>query len=182
MNRWRCQCDCGRLVSVISQSIVQGRSTRCRSCKYKDHRKLGDRVPSRVWHRVLRSKKLRSISVDITREYLWALYLEQKRKCALSGLSIKFASTVNEDKHGETTASLDRILPSKGYVRNNVRWVHKEINRMKGALFDHEFKAFCFLISGQNIPPRLRYKLENMKPQDYLRKPKERGLHREKPI
>lgn len=35
--------------------------------------------------------------------------------------------------------SLDRINNDKGYVRDNVQWVHKDINFMKGKLTNETF-------------------------------------------
>jgi hypothetical protein len=53
------------------------------------------------------------------------------------------SSTIHGDKHGETTASLDRINSKKGYTKDNVQWVHKWINFMKQDLDEEEFITFC---------------------------------------
>lgn len=34
---WLCQCDCGRVVSVMGCSLRNGRSTKCRSCASRGH-------------------------------------------------------------------------------------------------------------------------------------------------
>lgn len=44
------------------------------------------------------------------------------------------------------TASLDRIDSSKGYLENNVQWVHKDINWMKQDYSHEEFLQYCKLI------------------------------------
>ena len=44
------------------------------------------------------------------------------------------------------TASLDRIDSSKGYIKGNVQWVHKEFNKMKLDLLDKEFIDICKLV------------------------------------
>jgi hypothetical protein len=46
----------------------------------------------------------------------------------------------------ETTASLDRIDSSKGYIKTNVQWVHKKVNKMKQDTSVDEFKHYCKLI------------------------------------
>jgi len=45
-----------------------------------------------------------------------------------------------------STASPDRIDPSKGYVEGNVRWVHKTINSMRNSMCDQEFRRWCRLV------------------------------------
>jgi hypothetical protein len=87
----------------------------------------------------------RRLDFDLTIEYIWSLFLKQNKKCALSGVDIGF-SKKNIDKH-KTTASLDRIDSSKGYIIENTQWVHKEINRMKMDLNENEFIYWCNLIA-----------------------------------
>jgi hypothetical protein len=87
-----------------------------------------------------RSKKL-GFDFDIDLIFLWELYLRQNRKCALSGVSINFAKRSRNKKEG--TASLDRIDSTKGYVKDNVQWVHKSVNLMKMYLTESLFLDFC---------------------------------------
>jgi hypothetical protein len=42
-----------------------------------------------------------------------------------------------------TTASLDRIDSSIGYVEGNVQWIYKPLNTMKGTLSNQEFIQLC---------------------------------------
>lgn len=81
----------------------------------------------------------RNLAIDITLEGIWDMYIGQDRKCALSGLPIYFGETGT----CPTTASLDRIDSSKGYIKGNVQWVHKRINIMKNRFSQDEFVAFC---------------------------------------
>ena len=65
------------------------------------------------------------------------------RQCALSGLPIKLP-----DRYKQTfTASIDRIDSSKGYVKGNVQWVHKDINMMKRNLNQARFVEFCLAVA-----------------------------------
>lgn len=144
---WKVVCQCGRSNKVETGSLIGGNSTQCNSCKYptkSEHynwKGCGE-ISGTLWSRVgyestRRSKKL---PVEITLEYTWNLFLKQNRKCALSGLLIKFGSYATKD---ETTASLDRIDSNKGYIEGNVQWVHKTINKMKQDLTDEQFLEFC---------------------------------------
>jgi len=86
----------------------------------------------------------RNLSCDISIKQIWELFLAQNRKCALSGKDIYFSSTC---KSYDGTASLDRINSSKGYIIDNVQWVHKWVNLMKQDMDDQEFIDWCHAIS-----------------------------------
>ena len=56
--------------------------------------------------------------------------------CPFSGRKLTFPT---HSRDTSATASLDRINPSVGYVRGNVRWVHKTVNSMKMDMSDERF-------------------------------------------
>ena len=74
------------------------------------------------------------------------------RKCALSGIEIKFITSNSEYCSKEQTASLDRIDSTKGYTLDNVQWVHKAVNNMKMNLTDQNFINWCSIIHRYNLP------------------------------
>jgi hypothetical protein len=86
----------------------------------------------------------RSLVFNITIEQAWDIYLKQNKRCALSGTLIVFSKP---DEGRIQTASLDRIDSSKGYILENVQWVHKVLNKMKGKLSDNQFKFWCNLVT-----------------------------------
>jgi hypothetical protein len=49
-----------------------------------------------------------------------------------------------------TTASLDRIDSSKGYVIDNVQWLHRDINMMKQRFSQEYFINICKHIAENN--------------------------------
>ena len=65
--------------------------------------------------------------------------------CALSGRPITYKTKARERG---PTASLDRIDSSKGYVKGNVQWIHKDINRMKLNMCEETFVEWCCDICG----------------------------------
>ncbi len=87
----------------------------------------------------------RNLDFNLTIECIWNLFLKQDKKCALSGVDIGF-SKKTIDKH-ETTASLDRIDSSKGYIIENIQWIHKEVNRMKMDMDETRFIRWCDMIA-----------------------------------
>ena len=50
----------------------------------------------------------------------------------------------------DTTASVDRIDSSGGYVESNVQWVHKDVNKMKMDIPQNQFIEYCKIISSHN--------------------------------
>jgi len=77
------------------------------------------------------------------KEYLWNLYLQQNKRCALSGVDINLSDPANSIVD---TASIDRIDITKGYIRGNVQWIHKTVNRMKVDMSEDEFMKWINLI------------------------------------
>lgn len=137
---WECRCKCGATYNVEVSSLNISRSKSCKKCameKTRDNRP----VPLFAWNRILYRKK--NIPITITHDYVEHLWKQQNGKCALSGLPITFARGSAERSLGKTTASLDRIDSSSGYVENNLQWVHKAINNMKQSLTQEQFIYLC---------------------------------------
>ena len=91
--------------------------------------------------------KRKNLTFDISLRQIWNLFLKQNRKCALSGLKLKFPSAWHS---GDGTASLDRIDSSKGYTKQNIQWLHKEINELKSDFPENEFINWCKIIAKYN--------------------------------
>ena len=118
----------------------------CKKCKaqvdklknssgYKD-------IVGTYWSSLKSQARKRGIDFKIDVEYAWKIYIKQNKKCALTGMKIKFGKNKKDHLEGSTTASLDRIDSSKGYTKNNIQWVHKWINIMKS---DHKQEVFLEL-------------------------------------
>lgn len=164
---WVLQCDCGNQHRCLGTSLIRGQTTRCSSCtknRWLEQNKaratrVGD-LTSAWWstHLVKRANgsnnskylkgKKQVFDIDVTMEEIWDLFLKQDRKCAISGLPIEFPE--GRRVHGGT-ASLDRIDSTKGYVKGNVQWLHKEINMLKGPRTDEELINICKLIATNNL-------------------------------
>lgn len=158
--KWLCKCECGEKTPVLLASLLRGTSRQCKKC-------YGLSIRSKIEFRegyflnIKNLAKKRNLTFDLTREELESLFIEQDRKCKLSGIPITFANTRKKHNKGLTTASLDRIDSSKGYIKGNVQWVHKDINLMKQ---NFELKYFIYLcnligelnVRGAEIPKRNR--------------------------
>lgn len=99
-----------------------------------------------LWRCIEGAGIAKGLGFDLTIEFVWELYEKQEGVCALSGLPIYFDGELGSlNKHGyqRKTASLDRIDSSRGYLQDNVQWVHKEINQMKSNRTDEDFVELC---------------------------------------
>lgn len=158
---WECICECGQSSWIRSYNLRSGNSTQCFECqsralskKYEGVdilRKLGKRLPRAtntyisgdLWSRIQTSARLRDIEINISKSFIMDLFNKQGGRCALCGIDL----IVSGKELTDITASLDRIDSSRGYLEDNVQWVHKRINIMKGVLLDEEFIKFCHLVS-----------------------------------
>lgn len=82
----------------------------------------------------------RDITFNLTEEYLYELFKQQKGICALSGVPIQIEGNSN------LRLSIDKIIPAKGYTEGNVQWTIFAANRAKGDLTQDDFVELCKLI------------------------------------
>lgn len=149
---WKCRCDCGNEYSTRSHTFRRkDKFHGCRKCGGKsigEHRWKGyEEMSGHYIQKIKAGAKSRNLPFKVTLKYLWELYLKQDRKCALSGSLIYFTRRIDLELQ---TASLDRIDNSKGYVKGNVQWVHKQVNEMKMNQEQCNFITWCHLISDKN--------------------------------
>lgn len=146
---WECQCDCGNITHVTYSNL------HCKSVQSCGCRRRGDKhvwwrgykeISGSMFKRIHYNAKKRQLEFNITLEYVWKLFEQQNRKCALSGISIQFGP-VNS---GKITASLDRIDNTKGYIIGNVQWVHKDINWLKQDFEQNYFLELCKNVAKYN--------------------------------
>jgi len=97
-------------------------------------------ISGEFWGSIMVGARDRGLDVSISIEDVWALFLAQDRKCALTGWSIHFSPI--GVRNGQT-ASLDRIDSGKGYIPGNVQWVDKRIQQMKWTYTHMELLGLC---------------------------------------
>jgi len=150
---WKCLCNCGNTIDLSTKAINAKDNISC-GCwiKSREYRErswcwsgCGD-IHGKWWSNIKRGAKKRNHKFDVSIKYAWKLFLDQEKKCALTGIELKFGKSTREIERGATTASLDRIKNQLGYIKGNVHWVHKDINLMKqGFSLDH-FVCMCKLV------------------------------------
>lgn len=133
--RWLCKCDCGTIKNYMTSELTTGLRE---SCGCQDRRKRGFKeITGRFYCSIRQGARERGLEFIVNIEQLWELFIKQQRKCAISGVEIKFEPS--RELMMEKTASLDRIDSSKGYILGNIQWIHKDINKMKNNMSESEF-------------------------------------------
>ncbi len=152
----KCQCDCGNFKIVRCDALTNGRAYSC-GCHSKNRwnmvcgknpafKGVGE-IRAAYFGELKHGASQRGLEFSLTMPYLWNLYEQQNRKCALTNLPICFGRIYV--RH-ETTASLDRIDCKKGYIEGNVRWVLKDINMLRGDYDTEYFLQLCNAVAKAN--------------------------------
>jgi hypothetical protein len=153
ISKYECICECGNKKIISRSKFGITKTCGCRNTvigplhkKWKGYKD----IQGSIWYQYIRNASKRHISFDLTIEEAWEIFEQQKYKCALSGLDIKFGKRGKKLRRIETTASLDRIDNKLGYYKNNVQWVHKKINQIKMDMPTQDFIELCRKVSNEN--------------------------------
>lgn len=138
-----CQCSCGNIVTRRPELLKHINVTNNCGCDHRGSWKGFGELSQTFMYRIKRNAKIRNMSFDISIEYLWNLYQSQNGLCALSKLPISFSKLTAD----ASTASLDRIDSDIGYTKENIQWVHKDVNKMKMEFPESRFIEVCKLIA-----------------------------------
>lgn len=150
-NYWyRCLCDCGKKSRYLRHFLTSGHTTSCGCYKLltgsKHHSWRGHgNISGQAWASIRHAARSRGLILAITIEDAWQQYEHQGRRCALTGWSI----ILDEPSADKTlrNASLDRIDNERGYEKDNIQWVHKDVNWMKGSFGSLRFIELCCAVA-----------------------------------
>ena len=138
---YKCVCDCGReLLKLPVELRYKDRDFQCASCAQKENKeqymldngKIGE-LNLTIYTHYKNSAKKRNLEFNVSIDYLWNLFLQQNRMCAITG------DIITDFKQ----ASLDRIDSSKGYIEGNVQWTTRQANISKHIMTMDELYDFC---------------------------------------
>lgn len=139
------RCDCGNELSIMKHSFrYDKKNKQCVECGRKasgnKHRNGHGQISGKHISSIRLTAKKRGILFEVSPQEMWAQFLKQNGKCALSGIDLvlKYDNTLRNN-----TASLDRIDSNKSYTVDNIQWVHKKINTMKWDMTKNELLYFC---------------------------------------
>lgn len=115
--------------------------------KYNSNLRVGsERDIFSPFRQFIRSIKSRNFDHDISVEYLKELWEKQGGLCPYTGFQM-----ILKRKRGLYQASLDRIDPSKGYVKGNVEFVCLVVNYAKNGFSKEDLSEFFNKIRNQKI-------------------------------
>jgi hypothetical protein len=143
---WLCKCECGKDFTVLGASLRSGRTKTCGCSSFENQWKGYEEISGTYWGRCKASAKNRDIIFDLDIKDAWKKFLDQDRKCALSGRLLLFNKQYLNQRAKIPewqNASLDRIDSNKGYTLNNIQWVDVSINYMKNDMKEKDFIQFC---------------------------------------
>lgn len=150
------KCTCGSNIEkdLPRHHLTSNLSKGCEKCSRFHTSKGYEMISGEFWALIKSGALKRNINFDISMEQAWDLYINQNKKCALSGLELIFEPNCVHNKkidnRRKRTASLDRKDSTKSYTLDNVQWVHKDVNIMKNKYSQDYFIKICKLICKKN--------------------------------
>lgn len=173
---WICECDCGTIKKMTRLHSLTN-SEKCRECareiiSAKQYKGVGG-LSGSYYNSLKYGANKRKIEFNISKEFLWQLYLNQNMKCSITKVNIKLSPK-------EKNASLDRIDSDLGYIEGNVQWVHKKINVIKWNCSTREFIYWCQLVVKNN--PKISLKNDEVLSLDYENKNFSKKVERRKKV
>lgn len=142
---WLCKCDCGNQCIVRSAELSVGDTKSCGCRKNQkgeksfNYKGVGLLSSSKFTH-IKYAALSRNLKFNVSIEDLWELFQEQEGRCYYTGDSLTLSTRNNK---GGMTASLDRLDSSKGYIKGNLVWCHKDVNIMKMDKSEEQFYELC---------------------------------------
>ena len=139
--QWYVQCTCGATRWIQANELINpNKCFKCRKCMAQKRAQTLITVNGGIgelginkFNKIKRGAEDRNIEFDLSIEYLWELFLIQKRCCALTG------DYINDIRH----ASLDRIDSNLPYKKGNVQWVTAQANVSKHVMSMEQLYEFC---------------------------------------
>ena len=116
---------------AVSRNNWRGQYPQCKICesslmkiKYKQNP-----IPQMLSNAKIRAKQ-KGVDFNLTSQYLKKIF-PKDNKCPITGFNFEFGYINKEKINKNNSPSLDRIIPSKGYVIGNVMVISDLMNRMK---------------------------------------------------
>ena len=141
-------------------SLWHSNGVRCRKCSDKN----GDRVnignkngkwkgynnlSMSYFNQIKRHSIKRGRECSITIDDVWNQFNKQNGKCVYTGIDLELPQRSRRKSNGNS--SLDRIDSSRGYTKDNIQWVHKDINWMKQDFDQLYFIEMCDQVSKHSV-------------------------------
>ena len=129
----------------INRSNWQGLYPQCKSCEniLMKAKYFNNPIPQMLSNAKIRAKQ-KGVKFNLTTKYLKKIF-PKDNKCPITGLNFQFGYKNKEKINKNNSPSLDRIIPSKGYIEGNVMVISDLMNRMKqDSTFEDVEKLYNF--------------------------------------
>jgi len=140
---WEFECECGLKVERAVQSLKHANNPTCGVGKHSPYWRGYEDISSEYFTTIKHSAKEKNLELSVDMKYLWSLFVAQNKKCKFTNEVLSFGTQYSKK---DRTASLDRIDSTKGYVKGNLQWVHKDVNKLKKNFSDKQFIKICRLV------------------------------------
>jgi hypothetical protein len=134
---WECQCTCGKVVTVISYNVIAGRTISCgcqnrnRKFSVSEHHGFDSKTPEYgLWTKARARAKRIASKTNTPFEVLFNItpnHISIPILCPVLGIPL-FKGTLH---HHNNSPSLDRKIPSLGYIPNNIQVISHRANALK---------------------------------------------------
>ena len=102
-----------------------------------------------VWLRKSTIPKGCKKELNVSIEYLREIWEKQEGICPYLGIKLTINTYGKIKKDPVTSASLDRIDSSKGYVKGNIQWISRSMNYLKNDMTEQQIQEVINLIQRQ---------------------------------
>ena len=151
---WKCQCNCGdkkckKEVIVETYNLLRDNTRTCKRGRTGNKNKKWTgcgQLSGNHWSSIKYDAKKRDIKFELSIEEAWKKFEKQEGRCGLPGDEVFFGELYKGPREFRTTASLDRINNTKHYFKDNIWWLHTDINNIKNKLSVPELLYWCNLI------------------------------------
>lgn len=135
--------QCTRIVSLMSDRTKRLSSKRRTNLKFKlTH------WPLRLIQKAASRAKRAGLEFDLTEDWARSVWTGN---CVLSGIKFEHSS----GRAGPTSASIDRIDSSRGYTKDNCRFVSFHVNRVKSNLTNETFESLVIDVARITLQLRM---------------------------
>lgn len=130
---WLCRCHCGKEKVVAYTTLVKAKTRGCGCLQFAGSHGLSYDSRYQIYTHARRSSRTRGIHFDITPEDI-----EAPSVCPVLGIELTYGGTgIVRD----TSASIDRVDNSLGYIKGNIRIISNRANRLKSNATADELQA-----------------------------------------
>ena len=108
--------------------------TRCKKCKSNIHN-CPNSMSEKLYKHSKKSAKSRNLEYELDQDYIEELLIKQNSRCLYTGIEF-----LNNHKDKNTYPTIDRIDPSKGYIKGNICICTWAVNIIKSTFTTEQFK------------------------------------------